>query len=538
MARPRSSRPLRRLGGETTLAQSVLWLLGASVGAKAVGFLRSLYTCRLLPQEELGRWDLAYGFLLLAAPVVMLGIPGSFGRYLEHFAQRRCLRGMLRRCLLALGGLTLAGVLALVAFPRGFAWLILDLPQQRTFVFYLAGALGFSMWMFVLQEVFGGLRRFRLVAALQALHTLLFAVSSVALLLWWRKAAEAVLLGFALAAAVSTTLGLWWLRSTWDQLPEDHHRGSTFPLWRRMMQFALWVWLTNWLANLFQVMDRYMLVHLSRLEPHRVLAQVGNYHAAWVLPLVVITVAGVIHSALVPHLSQSWEQGRRVHVRRTLRRFVRLGSLVLCLVLLGIQGLHVPMFHWFLQHKYPLAGEVLPWVSVLVAWAVLALLVGCYLWCAERAHWETAAVAAALAANAVLNALLIPRWQLHGAVVATTAAHLVLLGVMVAVAARQGWPLRGREWLLLAAPGTLLVGVWLLAAVTMLLLWDLLVAQRLFPPGDARFVLRCGKQLQGRLLPLRSPPGQWQSPPAEPSVPAQSPGAEAPCISRGENVPG
>ncbi len=532
---------LRRLAAETTLAQSVLWLLAASVGAKAVGFLRSLYTCRLLPQEELGRWDLAYGFLLLAAPVIMLGIPGSFGRYLEHFAQRRRLRWMLRSCFLALGGLTLIGVLALVAFPRAFAWLILDLPHERTFVFYLAAALGFSMWMFVLQEVFGGLRRFRLVAALQALHTLLFAAVSLSLVVWWRSAAEAVLLGFTLAAAACTALGLWWLRDTWHDLPTDHYQGPAFPLWRRMMQFALWVWLTNWLANLFQVMDRYMLVHLSRLEPHRVLAQVGNYHAAWVLPLVVITVAGVIHSALVPHLSKSWEQGHRVHVRRTLRRFVRLGSLALCLVMLGIQLLHVPMYHWFLQHKYPLASDVLPWVSVLAAWAVLALLVGCYLWCAERTHWETAAVAAALMANAVLNALLIPRWQLHGAVVATTAAHLVLLGVMVAVASRQGWPMRVREWLLLAAPAALLASVWLLAVVTVVLLFDLLVAHRLFPAGDGRFVLYGGRRVWERLFPGSRCQGQAGLAVSQTPAPASPPERDVPLdpsAAREENVPG
>ena len=40
---------------------------------------------------------MAYSFLLLAAPVVVLGLPGSFGRYLERFRQRGQLRTFLRR---------------------------------------------------------------------------------------------------------------------------------------------------------------------------------------------------------------------------------------------------------------------------------------------------------------------------------------------------------------------------------------------------------------------------------------------------------
>ncbi len=519
MASSQSASRLRRLGEETTLAQSVLWLLVATVGAKAVGFVRSLLTCRLLPEQELGRWDLAYGFLLLAAPVIMLGIPGSFGRYLEHFARRRSLRRMLRSCLLVLAGLTLLGTGLLLLFPGFFAWLVLDLPQQRAFIFYLAAALGLSMWMFVLQEIFGGLRRFRLVASLQALHTLLFAGVSLVLLLFWRAEAVAVLAGFAAAAAACTGLGLWWLRNTWNELPADRLPQPAFPLWQRMMQFALWVWLTNWLANLFQVMDRYMLLHLGRLAPEQALAQVGNYHAAWVLPLVVITVAGVVHSALVPHLSRSWESGRRGHVRRTLRRFVRLGALALCLALLGIQVLRGPMYDWFLQGKYPLAGDVLAWISVLAAWAVLALLVGCYLWCAERAQWETAAVAVALLLNGTLNALLIPRWQLQGAVVATTGAHLGLLLVMLAVAARQGWRMRRREHVLLFAPAALLLGLWALAAVTLLLVVDLWRGHLFFPRGDRQLIADMLRQLGQRLGRKAGGAPASQAPPPDPVCP-------------------
>ncbi len=68
-----------------TLLASVAVLLVVNVVQRSIGFGRGVLFCRWLDPESLGHWDMAYGFLLLAAPVAVLGLPGSFGRYLERF---------------------------------------------------------------------------------------------------------------------------------------------------------------------------------------------------------------------------------------------------------------------------------------------------------------------------------------------------------------------------------------------------------------------------------------------------------------------
>src|SRR5262245_23605055 len=80
-----------------SLAASVLVLLVVSVVQRSVGFGRGVLFCRWLAPDELGMWDMAYSFLLLAAPLVVLGLPGSFGRYLERYRQRQQLRIFLKR---------------------------------------------------------------------------------------------------------------------------------------------------------------------------------------------------------------------------------------------------------------------------------------------------------------------------------------------------------------------------------------------------------------------------------------------------------
>ena len=59
--------------------------------------------CRWLDPEQLGLWDMAFSFLLLAAPLAVLAIPGSFGRYLEYYRRRGQLHVFLRRTSLVCG---------------------------------------------------------------------------------------------------------------------------------------------------------------------------------------------------------------------------------------------------------------------------------------------------------------------------------------------------------------------------------------------------------------------------------------------------
>ena len=75
------------LRGET-FAQGFILMIALTGGQRLIGFVRGVLFCRWLPAEELGAWDLAFGFLLLAAPLAVLGIPGAFGRYVEHYRQR------------------------------------------------------------------------------------------------------------------------------------------------------------------------------------------------------------------------------------------------------------------------------------------------------------------------------------------------------------------------------------------------------------------------------------------------------------------
>ncbi|MEM6329349.1 MAG: hypothetical protein AAF790_03760, partial [Planctomycetota bacterium] len=91
---------------------------------RSVGFGRSVLLCRWLEPESLGHWEMAFGFLLMAAPLAVLGLPGSFGRYLVRYRERGQLRLFLRRTACWTLLTAALAILVLLANQAAFARLI------------------------------------------------------------------------------------------------------------------------------------------------------------------------------------------------------------------------------------------------------------------------------------------------------------------------------------------------------------------------------------------------------------------------------
>src|SRR5271157_898344 len=107
-----------------TLAQGVALLLVSTVLQRAVGFAREICFCRWLGPDQLGQWDMAFGFLMLAGPLLVMSLPGTFGRYVERYRQAGQLRSFLRRTAGFCAVLTVPSVLAIAVFRDWFSCLV------------------------------------------------------------------------------------------------------------------------------------------------------------------------------------------------------------------------------------------------------------------------------------------------------------------------------------------------------------------------------------------------------------------------------
>jgi PST family polysaccharide transporter len=483
-----------------SLATSVAILLVVSVVQRSIGFGRGVLFCRWLTPEELGSWEMAYSFLLLAAPIVVLGLPGSFGRYLERYRQRGQLRTFLRRTAIWSGSLTVLATTAIVVAAPQFSSLIFGEPDQRTLVLLLAASLVAVISHHFLEALFAALRKFRIVSAMHVCQSVTFAVISLSLLWWWRAGAESIVIGYGAACLVSVSITLLWMRRPLSELavPDDAVPHASF--WPPLVRFAIWIWFTNLLCHLFGIVDRYMLVHCSGMDNVTALAQVGNYHASRVVPLLLVSVADLLAGIVMPYMSHDWEAGRRRQVSDRLNLVLKLTSLGMVTGGVVVLWAAPLLFHVAFQGRYDAGLAVLPWTLAYCVLYALLIIAQNFIWCAERTKLGTLPLASGLVANIGLNLVLLPVWGLFGAVVATTISTALALAVLYALNRHAGMQLQaGMIWLSIA-PLALCGGAWLATATLVLLVIAVLFSRTLISEPERELLAEFVRSYTERLF--------------------------------------
>jgi polysaccharide transporter, PST family len=443
-----------------SLIDSVLILLAMNVVQRLVGFVRAVLFCRWLDADQLGLWDMAFSFLLLAAPLSVLAIPGTFGRYLEYYRHRGQLRMFLRRTVLACAGLAIFAFVVVLLLRQWLAIAIFGTEDEARMIGLLAMSLVVVIAYNFLVELFTALRNVRLASAMQMINSVAFAVLGIGLLLAWRPSAESVLISYGGSCLIAAVPAVFALRKIWHSAPLPDKALPRGVLWGRIAPFAVWVLLGSVLTNLFGVVDRYMILHFSRLSADKALDAVGNYYAARVVPVLLASIAMMLGTMITPHLSHDWEMGRRDLVVARLRLFLKVFGFGLYAAATTVLVCGPLLFTWGFRGKFPQGEAVLPLTLLCCTWFGLSLITQNYLFCAEKARLAIAAMALGLAIDVPLNLLLLPSLGLQGALLSSAVANGTWLWFVLRFNHRLGFRLDIGTWLVLMLPLLLCCGPW------------------------------------------------------------------------------
>ncbi len=416
-------------------------MLVMTVLQRAIGLFRGVAFCRLLDAERLGQWAMAFGFIALVTPMLLLGIPGSLPRYVEAFRRQGQLRPFLFRIVGLTGLLISTAVTVIWLFPQPVAWLVFRAPSEPS----LVRAVGAAVLAFVifntLNELISSLRQVRVVSLMQFLQSTSFTLIGV---LWLSRGGGLVglIFGFAAATLLGSLPG-WWLLLRYRQttLPASETALDTGKMWRRVLPYAAALWMMNVLSNTFQLSDRYMMLHFGGGEPASGQAMVGQYHTACIIPGLLLSLGLMIGGILMPYLTADWEAGRKQAVTDRLRQMLLGVAILFTLGATVALALAPTLFAWVFSGRYLAALAVLPLAFVFSIWLALSQIAQNYLWVVERGKLVGIAVAVGLVTNLFCNATLMPRFGLFGAVLATLIAHGVAFAGIWWAMHRTGFPL-------------------------------------------------------------------------------------------------
>lgn len=421
-----------------SLAESVAILFSLTAAQRLIGFGRSVLFCRLLAPRDLGEWEICLNWLLLVAPAVVLSLPGSFGRYVERYRSRGELRAFLRRTGLACAICAGLAAITVATFRDALASLILRDGTRGELLLAFAVTLFLVVGYQFVVELATALRLQRLASGLELINSVAFALWGSGALWGWRRDAVSVTLAFGAAGLVALFVAAPWLWATWRELPREKTPVPRAEFWSTLIPFAAWVWAANLAGNLFLIIDRQLIMHGSGLAPADAEAMIGQYHAARVIPALLMALGTMCGGLLTPYFARDWESHGPGHVSRSLDLALKIAGLGFLAIATGVTIVGPWFFGWAFADKFDEGLTVLSWTLMYAIWCALVGLAKTWLWCDERGWLVTIAFLLGLVVNAVSTAIWVRSHGLAGAVWGTCAGHATVLAVTLGMATWRG----------------------------------------------------------------------------------------------------
>ncbi len=439
-----------------SLAMGVAFALILTVVGRGIGFVRGLLFCRFMSDQQLGQWSMVWSFLMLLAPLAVLGLPGCFGRFVEHYRGRGQMRAFVMKITTVSCTVTLMVSAAILIFPESFSWLVFRETNQTGIIRWIGFTLIFVAAMNFLTSLMESLRQIRLVTLMRFILGTVFMAVSCSLMLVWNDMASAATCGYGISCIAASIPAVWFIWKYRSDFRDEGERLRNRELWKRIAPFALWMWWSNLGHNLFEASDRCMLIHWAPVNAELAQSLVGQYHSGRVLPLLLVSVAAVLGGLLMPYMSAAWEKGDRDRARVQLNWTIKLVAITFTVGGVFILLFAPYLFEHFLQGRYNDGRAVLPLTLVYCTWLGLYTVGQDYLWVVEKGKLAFAAVSVGLVLNIVLNCLMIPSMGLWGAVIATTIANAVNMILIYMFNHFTGCTTDAGVWLTAALPLLLL----------------------------------------------------------------------------------
>jgi PST family polysaccharide transporter len=221
-----------------SIAIGLAFALVLTISQRAIGFGRRVLFCRLMTDQQLGQWSMAWCYLMLLVPFAVLGLPRCFGKFTEHYQQRGQLRTFLLRVATISCSTTLIISILIFVFPALTSQLLFRDPTQIALARYLGVAIiAVSAFNFV-GAILESLRQVRVVTISRFISGISFAVTGVLLLLFWQSKASAATFAFTIACVVGMLPAIWVLWKNRTGLRSDGENLTHSTMWKRIAPCA------------------------------------------------------------------------------------------------------------------------------------------------------------------------------------------------------------------------------------------------------------------------------------------------------------
>lgn len=404
-ARPPSS----GAAGAPRVVGNFLYLLLAQVVSAATGVISTAFLARTLGAEAYG--ILGFGTAILSYFGLLVGL-GTDLYGMREMAQDRSRIGWLVPRILGLR-LTLLGVVSI-----GYVLVVARLGQPETVrIVLVIQGLGLFATAFTLDYVFQAIQRMAVIAVRQVMAACLVLVAVVLLI----RSARDIYIAAAIPP-VALLLSAAWLAFQLRRESIAFAIEFDAQSWRLILRAAIPIAIAQLMNSLFFNIDIVMLGFMASTQ------QLGHYVAMSRLLQIAIVFAGLIVAALAPVLAGAWPQEPQMRARY--RDFVAASMLFGAPV--AALGIAYPaeIIRAVFGDGFVVAAPVLQLLMATAAISYAGLAAGTALvaWHDQMPLMVVQGVGGL--SNVLFNLVLIPRYGIEGAAIATLMSQvLIFLGL-------------------------------------------------------------------------------------------------------------
>ena len=404
--------------------RDVHWVYFSTVYFLLAGAVFYLYLARVLPPSELGAVVILQAIATLVSIAVALGLGSGFQHFLSFYRGRRehgATRTLLRGSLVASALLAVAGFAVTFALSGALGMLLFRSNAYEPALELLSLYAGLATAMTILQGVVLGLQRFVLYSIRSVVtYTVTYGGAVLFLSLW--PGIRSIVAGWCLGTAVGCALYLGAVLK--GRAPEGTATSTgpgpvttARPLFRSVVLYSVPVFISTVITTSSTYVDRLVLASISNL------ASVGFYNYALLFVTGSLVVTSPFLSILIPRISEHLGRGESAIIRAVTRTSITLIVLVYVPLALAIAALGPFLLRYlvgaaFVQDSFPMAVLLALTAAAIPVVILRSLAAGI-----RRTPSLMRASAVALAANAALSLLLVPRIGILGAAVGNSAMY-------------------------------------------------------------------------------------------------------------------
>ncbi|MBI5056322.1 MAG: oligosaccharide flippase family protein [Nitrospirae bacterium] len=433
-----------------TIIESARIILFFTIIQYVIQIARGVIFARLLGPSEYGVFTLAFFFIPFIVTFAKLGIPSSYERYVHQYEIKGELRDFFKKTCLLTVWVSVFFTFCCLLFPKQISEILYASTNYKSIIILCA----LTVPPYVLYEnfmgFFNGLRIFKISNFLVFSQFFIYSILGIVLVLLYRDVKSIVVANLVSFIIVSLAFGF----IIWKYILSSNSQNSTIKennFYSKIFRYSTWFVVTPVMLAMLSYTDRFLLNRFTGLR------EVGVYSVAMNFTGILFMFGNIVGRVLLPSLSKIWEQNQRDRAMFMLNFTTKVNTLILLGAYIVLVLLRKPVMSLLYGSQYLEGTSVIGLLAVYWIYNSIFWIIKGYGELIEKTYFSFIGCLIGLPVSILLNYLLIPRYNMIGAAIASTVTFAIILTIIFALNNKSGMKIDYRTVLVCLLPGILIL---------------------------------------------------------------------------------